>query len=73
MMLHELFDRWNEIQKQRSGNEGSEQDFLSEELNLLEAMRLLDSKAIPGEPSNIQALIIDRHHRLEVFLRKRNG
>jgi len=71
MMLQELFDRWNEIQKLRSGNEGREQDWLSEELNLLEAMRLLDCRAIPDEPSNIQALISDRHRRLEAILRKR--
>lgn len=71
MTLHELFDRWNEIQKLRSGNQGSEQDWLSEELNLLEAMRLLGCIAIPGEPSNIHALISDRHRRLEAVLRKR--
>jgi hypothetical protein len=73
MMLQELYDRWNEIQKLRSGSEGSERDLLSEELNLLEAMRILGCKAIPGETSGIQVLISERHKRMEEALRKRKS
>jgi len=73
MMFQELYDRWVEIQKQRSETTGSEQERVAEELNILEALRLLDCKAIPGETSDIQDLIKDRHRKLEDLLRKRKA
>ena len=75
MMLQELLDRWNEIQKWRSENQagGNEQDWVAEELNILEALRILGCKEIPGTTPEIQFLISDRHKRLGDLLKKRNG
>jgi hypothetical protein len=75
MMLQELYDRWTEIQKQKIQNQtaGSTQDCVAEELNILEALRICGCKAIPGETTNVQVLINDRHKKLEEVLRKRYG
>ena len=72
MTLQELYDRWAEIQKQKSGGQtgGGAQDIISEELNILEALRLCDCKAIPGETADVQVLINERHKQLEEVLRK---
>ena len=72
-MGQELYERWGEIQKLNSGNQtaGNALDRLEEELNLLEALRIQGCKTIPGETSNIQALIDDRHRRMDEVLRKR--
>jgi hypothetical protein len=72
MMLQELYDRWIEIQKQKIGDQTGEsgQDLISEELNILEALRLCGCKAVPGETADIQVLISDRHKRLQELLRK---
>jgi hypothetical protein len=74
-MLQELFDRWVELQKPNSETQsiGSQQDRIAEELNILEALRLLNCKAIPGETSDIHSLIKDRHRQMEETLRKRKA
>ncbi len=71
-MMQELYGRWAEIQKQFNtpGNhtDGEIQDRLSEELNILEALRLLGRKTIPGEELDIEALLADRHRRLQEII-----
>jgi hypothetical protein len=75
MMLQELYDRWTEIQKQYSEGkmEANTPERISEELNILEALRIFGGKAIPGEISDVQVLIDKRYRQLEEILRKRNG
>ena len=68
-MMQELYDRWNEIQKQYGG-EGDQtleqiQERLSHELNVLEALRLVGCTRIPGEKLDVLSLISDRDKRLE--------
>jgi len=71
-MLQELLDRWNEIQKLRSENQGgNEQDWIAEELNILEALRILGCRRIAEV--DVQYLISERHKRMGDLLRKRNG
>lgn len=72
-MLQELHERWAAIQKRYSQNQSGEtpQERISEELNLLETLRLAGGKSIPGETSDIEALINERHKQLEEILRKR--
>ena len=73
VILHELYDRWDEIQKRnREGpSAGSEQDRIAEELNILEALRLLNCKAIPGEDLSVDTLLRERHKQMEQASRKR--
>jgi hypothetical protein len=67
-MMQQLFDRWTEIQKQYGATNpigGQIQDRLSDELNVLEALRLVGCTRIPGEAADVQSLINDRHQKLQ--------
>jgi hypothetical protein len=75
MMLQELYERWAEIQKEDSEGKmaANRPERISEELNILEALRISGCKVIPGETSGVQVLIDKRYKQLEEILRKRNG
>jgi len=65
--MKELFDKWSEIQKQpRHGmpTVGSVQQRISEELQVLEALRAAGCLQIPGEAFDVRFLIDDRHRLL---------
>ena len=74
MMLQELYQKWNEIQKQFGGSKkcsmAEAQERIYEELNILEALRLLNCRTIPGETSDVQVLIAERHRQMEEILQK---
>jgi len=72
-MLQELYDRWAEIQKQKIGKPTtvSDEERIEKELNLLEALRIQGCKVVPGETSDIRALISDRHRQMDEALRMR--
>jgi hypothetical protein len=71
MIMQVLLDRWAEI---KSGNNGGTPttDRVSEELNLLEALRFAGLHTIPGETSDIEVLINERHRRL-TEMREKQG
>jgi len=75
MTLQELYDRWTEIQKQSSEGKMATNtpERVSEELNILEALRIVGCRSIPGETSDVQVLISERNKQLEEILHKRNG
>jgi len=75
MILQELYDRWTEIQKRycESKTAESAKERIGEELNILEALRIYGGKEIPGETSDVQVLISDRHKKWDEVLRGSKG
>ena len=62
--MQELLDKWAEIKKRIIAGETPSAGGISEELNLLEALRLAGVKSIPGETFDVEFLISDRHRLL---------
>jgi hypothetical protein len=65
--MNKLLTKWSEIQKEpRQSMEtvGSVQERVSEELQVLEALRAAGWSQIPGEAFDVQFLIQDRHRLL---------
>lgn len=70
--MQELLDKWAEIKKRIIAGETPTADSISEELNLLEALRLAGIKAIPGDTFDVDFLINDRHRLLSDMSAKGN-
>jgi hypothetical protein len=65
--MKELLDKWSDIQRQpRHGvpTVGSVQQRISEELQILEALRAAGCTHIPDEPFDVQFFIDDRRRLL---------
>lgn len=65
--MNKLLTKWSEIQKQpRQGPEtvDSVREHVSEELQVLGALRAAGWSQIPGELLDVQSLIKDRHRLL---------
>ena len=65
--MKELFEKWADLQKQSDhgmATVGTVQQRISDELQILEALRAFGCSQIPGEAFDIPFLIEDRHRLL---------
>lgn len=62
--MQTLLDRWAEIKMRNKAGGTPTAGSVSEELNLLEALRFSGLYTIPGETLDVESLINDRHRRL---------